>query len=449
MVSQRSRALDIVIEDKVRVRGLNSLDARFAVTLPPALTTIDRIRSLRFMRGRSYFTTLQRNVIEFAEFLTTDPRDRIYALLSFSFEGLNRSLVPRYDITVEKVFESATWNLMNRDAELNSLHLAGIGWPRSLPNLPSWVPDYTQPGRRVFQSGGLMLLGRATTMPSFGVRGGFACWSLRVSELAAQPRRLPFGVGIRLRSIVVDSITKVLSPPDMKQGFLAAATSGSREDRSKLTHWFACLRTMFISSDSRRAPYPRPLSTKDPRSSLTKWKALIRALTARKLEEFVSRDMQLNQIRYGTMTGGIPGLVQESPNPLILEMEKLCMDLLCIHAGAGNDHVVKQYESDIIHRFCEDLDELSDWSIFQTERGFIGRGPRFVEIGDYVAAFKSVRTPFVLRKISLDLSRMNPLSLAPSPYQLVGEAYVEGMMSREAEFLAEDSWWGPSWICLV
>jgi hypothetical protein len=38
---QRSEALEIVIKDKLRVRGPNSLDARLDVTLPPALATIN------------------------------------------------------------------------------------------------------------------------------------------------------------------------------------------------------------------------------------------------------------------------------------------------------------------------------------------------------------------------------------------------------------------------
>jgi hypothetical protein len=300
-------------------------------------------------------------VIEFAEFLTADPRDRIYALLSFSFEGLDRSLVPRYDMSDVQVFISTTWNLMNRDAELTSLHLAGIGWPRSFPDLPSWVPDYTQPGRQVFQNGSLMLLGRTTSMPSWGERGGFASWSLRVSEMAARPRRSPFGVGIMLRGTVVDCITKVLSPPDVKQGLLATATSGSREDQRKLTRWFAELRTMFISSDGKIAPYPSLQSAQDPRSSLKKRGALIRVLTARNLREFVSRDMQMDLD--STSSGGTPSLVQESVNPLVLEMEKLCMDLLYIQCvSTGDGHVVNRDESDIIRRFCEDLDEFSDWS---------------------------------------------------------------------------------------
>jgi hypothetical protein len=32
---------------------------------------------------------------------------------------------------------------------------------------------------------------------------------------------------------------------------------------------------------------------------------------------------------------------------------------------------------------------------------------------------------------------------------VVGEAYVEGMMSREAEFVAEQKWWAPGRISLV
>jgi hypothetical protein len=436
---ERSRAVDAVIEANVRVQCPTSLDARFAASLPPALKTVGRIGTLRYIRRKSNTTTTQTNIIEFAEFKSADPRDRIYALLSFSFEGLDQYLVPNYTESVEQMYTSVTWYLMNRDAELSCLHLAGIGWPRSFPTLPTWVPDYTQPGRRLFQDGSLMLLGRATTWPAYGERGGFACWSHRTFDMPGRPKRLPFGVGVGVRGIVVDSITKVLSPPSLKQGFLATATSGSREEQEKLARWFEQLRTLFISPDGKRASYPRLQPAQSSRSSLTIWDATVRALTARKLREVIPPSMRAH---LGPYLQSGPSLVLESPNPLVLEMEKLCMELLCIECvSEGGDHVVNLYESNLIRTFCEDLDAFSDWSLFQTRKGFIGRGPRFVEMGEVVAAFEGVRTPFVLREI--------PLSIFPSAYQVVGEAYVEGMMSREAEFVAEQKWWAPGRISLV
>jgi hypothetical protein len=436
---ERSRAVDTVIKANVRVRCPTSLDARFAASLPPALRTIGRIGTLQYVRRKSNYTTTQTNIIEFAEFKSADPRDRIYALLSFSFEGLDQYLVPSYNKSVEQVFVSVTRYLMNRDAELTSLHLAGIGWPRSFPTLPSWVPDYTQSGRRLFQDGTLMLLGRATSLPAYGERGGFACWSHRTGEMPGRLKRLPFGVGVGVRGIVVDSITEVLSPPNLRQGFLATATSGSRGEQKKLTRWFEQLRTMFISPDGKRASYPRLQSTQSSASSLNTWDAIVRALTARKLREVIPPNVRPG---LGILPQSGLSLVLESPNPLVLEMEKLCMELLCIECiSDGDDHMVNTYESNLIRTFCEDLDAFSDWSLFQTSKGFIGRGPRFVETGDVVAAFESVRTPFVLREV--------PIPIFASPYQLVGEAYVEGMMSREAEFLAENKWWPPGRISLV
>lgn len=436
---ERSRAVDEVIEAGIRVQSPTSLDARFAVSLPPALRTIGRIGTLRHVRSRQNSTTTQTNIIEFAEFKSADPRDRIYALLSFSFDGLDKYLVPSYNKSVEEVFISVTPYLMNRDAELTSLHLAGIGWPRSFPTLPSWVPDYTQPGRRLFQDGSLMLLGRATSLPAFGERGGFVCWSHRLSQMPGRPKRLAFGVGVGIRGVVVDSITDVLPPPNLRQGFLATATSGPSGEQEKLKRWFEQLKTMFISPEGRRASYPKLQPTQTARSPLTVWDAIIRVLTARKLREVIPPDLRPH---LDTVAHPGPRLVLESPNPLVLVMEKLCMELLCIECfSSGGNHVINAYESNLIRTFCEDLDAFSDWSVFRTKKGLIGRGPPFVQIGDVVAAFESVRTPFVLREV--------PVPIFQSPYQLVGESYVEGMMSREAEFLARGKWLPPGWIQLV
>ena len=168
---------------------------------------------------------------------------------------------------------------------------------------------------------------------------------------------------------------------------------------------------------------------------------MIRVLTARKLREVIPPDLRphLDNVAHPD-----PRLVLESPNPLVLEMEKLCMEWLCIKCvSSGGDHVINAYETNLIRTFCEDLDAFSDWSVFRTKKGLIGRGPPFVQTGDVVAAFESVRTPFVLSLKGV------PIPIFSSPYQLVGESYVEGMMSREAEFLARGKWLLPGWIHLV
>ncbi|PVH74161.1 hypothetical protein DL98DRAFT_594373 [Cadophora sp. DSE1049] len=57
--------------------------------------------------------------------------------------------------------------------------------------------------------------------------------------------------------------------------------------------------------------------------------------------------------------------------------------------------------------------------LFVTEKGYLGLGPMDVNPGDKVGIFAGLQVPFVLKPYS-------------SMYQLVGEAYVDGVMDGEA-----------------
>ncbi|KAJ4413570.1 hypothetical protein N0V82_008466 [Gnomoniopsis sp. IMI 355080] len=77
-----------------------------------------------------------------------DPRDRIYGLLGMLHgPGSDIGILPDYRPanTAARVFKEATalWTAQNDSFDL--LYAAGAGWPdTTTPDLPSWVPDYTQ-----------------------------------------------------------------------------------------------------------------------------------------------------------------------------------------------------------------------------------------------------------------------------------------------------------------
>ena len=64
-----------------------------------------------------------------------------------------------------------------------------------------------------------------------------------------------------------------------------------------------------------------------------------------------------------------------------------------------------------------------DRRIFRTENGWLGLGPRSLEIGDSVWILAAARTPYALQKLS---------DGTPDAYELVGEVYVHGAMHGEA-----------------
>jgi len=62
----------------------------------------------------------------------------------------------------------------------------------------------------------------------------------------------------------------------------------------------------------------------------------------------------------------------------------------------------------------------SNRKLFASERGYLGLGPAAVLPGDIIAAIFGLETPLVLRSVGTD------------SYQIVGEAYVHGIMDGEA-----------------
>lgn len=76
-------------------------------------------------------------------FDSTDPRDRIYALLGLAPAKKYRdALRPDYGIKVEDLFVEVARQLLMNKGSILFLHMAGISHRRSL-SLPSWVPDWT------------------------------------------------------------------------------------------------------------------------------------------------------------------------------------------------------------------------------------------------------------------------------------------------------------------
>ncbi|EXJ70680.1 uncharacterized protein A1O5_05670 [Cladophialophora psammophila CBS 110553] len=112
---------------------------------------------------------LSTNMIFCRAFGASNERDHIYAFLGISDGRRDLALKPDYQKSVEAVYiDVARYLLLQqslnigrryRDWETRTfqlqvthcplIHAAGIGWPRKLSTLPSWVPDWTS-NKRAF-----------------------------------------------------------------------------------------------------------------------------------------------------------------------------------------------------------------------------------------------------------------------------------------------------------
>lgn len=77
-------------------------------------------------------------------FKASDPRDKTIALLGLTNDGSQKSIIPDYTKSVQEVYVSAIHVLLSRIDPLSTIRLAGVGYPRSYGDLPSWVPDFSQ-----------------------------------------------------------------------------------------------------------------------------------------------------------------------------------------------------------------------------------------------------------------------------------------------------------------
>jgi len=71
----------------------------------------------------------------------TDPRDKIYAILSIAHDGRHEALRPNYELPVEDVYLRFASHMITQHNNLDILGYCFL--KRNLP-LPSWVADWTQ-----------------------------------------------------------------------------------------------------------------------------------------------------------------------------------------------------------------------------------------------------------------------------------------------------------------
>lgn len=79
-------------------------------------------------------------------FKATDLRDKVFALLGLTAAWTSRELVVDYQLSTSQVLINTARYLYKTDNFIPQLLLAGLGWPRTAAETPSWVMDWT--GRR-------------------------------------------------------------------------------------------------------------------------------------------------------------------------------------------------------------------------------------------------------------------------------------------------------------
>ncbi len=81
------------------------------------------------------------------QFLSTEPRDRVYALLGMSDIGTDGAIIPDYKQEISNLMLFTSRYLLTHETDpFRSLHRAGIGYKRTTKNIPSWAVDWNARG---------------------------------------------------------------------------------------------------------------------------------------------------------------------------------------------------------------------------------------------------------------------------------------------------------------
>jgi hypothetical protein len=339
-------------------------------------------------------------------FESTDPRDRIFALLNISSNTNDNALAPDYNKPVEAVFVDATRHMLTKNGPLISLLFsAGIGYDRALGMLPSWVPDWS------------------TEIPSmsFGISTENAvvldyevynaCG--KDFELATIPT-CSDGASMSLKGRIIDTVK---SHHDGRPTMQAQAADGSRENAIRYIEWLLYLCHIF--PDNSIYPTGVPFSP-DVLSHI-----LVAGTRRDKLPPDPIDLQFVDFFAVAFLSLGAQGKKKKDLIPeLIMErVNAICFEKLTLDndedwtspQGVQNKTLREVYQS------FEEYDGRvkKQRKIFTTEKHYIGLGPLLVQENDIICLIYGAKVPFLIRR------------RAEGAYLLVGECYVHGLMHGE------------------
>lgn len=186
---QRYRTMQTADHEKLRWITSNTFENILGISLLKSENESNAYHSQEQSLERLLFGTLS--------FDAKDPRDKLFALFGLARHDVASNLVkPDYTKRIEQVFEDLARYLFleKENASLHLLALAGIGFSTLRMSVPSWVPDLTEK-RELYPY----------IIPQYQERGMFCPYSASgttIAEISEGPLRATLVV----RGILVDKV---------------------------------------------------------------------------------------------------------------------------------------------------------------------------------------------------------------------------------------------------
>ena len=327
---------------------------------------------------------------------STDPRDKIFALLSLAAdrEELEKlGVFPNYSRSCKETYTTVMLVLLQRG------HMSLLSFcqtPKIQSSLPSWVPDWSRSTTDMLQD---VENDHVTAYPKFsasGVQPSHSKVTAIWREGAVE--------AISVECHVYDEIIKVGSFP----GRVSSHEVPLEETSSWPVKWVVEIlrltyqeRQLYVDFSDRLRAAAR---TSIGGVGYNKDAELVRVGDDRFLDAVVLLENGIKHINGNHIKVGLRQLLKNGNFEGKLNRKN------SIRSRLGSEIIGKS------------LGRLP----FITSKGHLVLGPEYAERGDFIALIKGSQVPFILRRQS------------DGQYQLIGEAYVDGIMDGEA---MENSKW--------
>lgn len=327
-------------------------------------------------------------------FESTDPRDKIFALLSLASdrEDLGRSgILPDYTRSCAEVYTSAMAALLQQG------HMSLLSFcqtPKLQPNLPSWVPDWSRSATHMLQD---VENDHITLFPTFRASGEE--WhhpNITVMRMNGSIQRIS----------VIGRVYDAIDEAGCFPGRASSTEVPIYETFSWPRKWL---------TEILRLTYHKTQYFEDFRDRLH--------AAARSSIAGVGLDKDRRRIRGEDDRFSDAVLLVKSGIQYITE-KRIKFDVRQFLATKASKEIVKGKTSANTRLGSEIIGKSLGRLPFISRKGHLVVSSEHVKQGDVIALIKGTQVPFILRRQTGGV------------YQLVSEAYVDGIMNGEA---AEDT----------
>ncbi|KAM6513653.1 hypothetical protein FALCPG4_016034 [Fusarium falciforme] len=355
----------------------------------------------------------------------TDKRDLIYGHLGLSADADVPEFAPDYEKETDDVYIDFATLFLRRNELPTTLYRAGIGCPRRLETLPSWVADWsctpiiTELETKTYEaSKGTIPVIKPLSRRQISARGVYldritSTLTMPFEGLGSSPHIGPEGGKINSKScldLLVEADKMVSSLPEAyltgqprEEAFWRTLIGDNMNERNQE------LRSRLISLG-----LPRYHPASDVRPASHEYGILYKGF-----REWLNLAVSVTETTRGTTrheaAKGTPPHVKTTMRPLYRALAEAAMRPL----SRALEEATKAIELD--NRFTAAMTIASGRKFAVTKEGYMALVPQLAAAGDELCVMYGMKTPFAIRR-----------QADSDGFELVGPCYVHGCMDGEA-----------------